>query len=95
MGPVFVVVLDVVDDEAFELSLVPDDGAIEELAADRSDPSFSERVGHRSPDGCLEGLEAVGPNTRPCALAWGFVCRCSSSASAFGWREGPVCMQIC
>jgi hypothetical protein len=34
MGSVLVVVPDVVDDESFELVLVPDDGAIEELAAD-------------------------------------------------------------
>ncbi len=33
MGPVFVVVLDVVDDEPFELAVVPDDGAVEEFAA--------------------------------------------------------------
>jgi hypothetical protein len=35
VGPVLVVVADVVDDEAlFELSLVPDDGAVEEFSAD-------------------------------------------------------------
>jgi hypothetical protein len=31
--PVGVVVVDVVDDETFELMLVPDDGAVEQLAA--------------------------------------------------------------
>ncbi len=50
MGSVGVVVVGVVDHEPFELLLVPDDGAgqpfglFEELAADRSDPAFSERV---------------------------------------------------
>jgi hypothetical protein len=32
--PVLVVVSDVVDDESFELAVVPDDGAVEELASD-------------------------------------------------------------
>jgi hypothetical protein len=60
VGTVGVVVLDVVDDELLQLVLVPDDGAVEELAADRSDPSFSERIGHRTADGCREDLEALG-----------------------------------
>jgi hypothetical protein len=41
-----VVVCDVVADETFELSSVPDDGAVEKLSADGSDPAFSERVRH-------------------------------------------------
>jgi hypothetical protein len=52
------VVPDVVDDEPFELGLVPGDGAVEEFAAYRSDPLFREGVGNRSTDGCLEDLEA-------------------------------------
>ena len=40
---VLVVVIDTVDDEPFERVLVPDDGAIEQLPADRSDPAFNER----------------------------------------------------
>jgi hypothetical protein len=64
VGPVFVVVfvvvVDVVDDQLFELVLVPDDGAVEKLSADRSDPAFSEGVGHRSADRCLEDLESFG-----------------------------------
>ena len=60
MGSVGVVVLDVVDDQAFELLLVPDDGAVEELSSDRSDPAFGERVGDWGADGCLEDLEAFG-----------------------------------
>jgi len=47
MGPVGVVVVDVVDNESFELVLVPDQGAVEQVAADGSDPPFSERVGDR------------------------------------------------
>lgn len=55
-----VVVLDVVDNELFELVLVPDEGAVEEFASDGSDPSFSERVGHRCPARGLENLQAFG-----------------------------------
>ncbi len=40
MGSVLVVVIDVVDDEALKLVLVPDDGAVEELAAQGPDPAF-------------------------------------------------------
>jgi hypothetical protein len=46
------VVVDVVDDEAFELGLVLDDGAVEEFAADGSDPAFGMAVGH----GCRMGV---------------------------------------
>ena len=82
MGPVLVVVPDVVDDEPFELALVPDESAVEEFAADRADPALGEGVGHRCADGCLEDLEALGskdlvegvdelaasvPNQRSCA----------------------------
>ena len=48
------------DSQSLELVLVPDDGAVEELWADRSDPAFSERVGHGGADGGLEDLEAIG-----------------------------------
>ncbi len=44
MGAVGVVVVDVVDDESFELVLVPDDGAVEELAAQGPDPAFGEAL---------------------------------------------------
>ena len=47
MWPVGVVVVDVVHDEAFDLALVPDDGAVEELAAQGSDPAFGEGVRYR------------------------------------------------
>ena len=55
-----VVVVGVADDELFELLLVPDDGPVEEVATDGSDPSFGERVGHRRSDRALEDLEAFG-----------------------------------
>ena len=55
MGPVAVVVGDVVDDKMLELAVVPDDGAVEEFSSDGADPSFSERVGHRR-------SHRVGPN---------------------------------
>jgi len=48
-------VVDVVNNEPFELVLVPD-----ELSADGSDPSFGECVGYRRADRCLEALEAFG-----------------------------------
>jgi len=60
VGSVSVVVLDVVDDEALELALVPDDGAVEEFSADGSAPAFGERVGHRRADRTLEDLEVFG-----------------------------------
>ena len=44
MGPVRVVMIDVVDDELVELAAVPDDGAVEELASQGGDPAFGERV---------------------------------------------------
>lgn len=46
--------------EALELVMVPDDGAVEKLAAQGSDPAFSERVGHGGADRGLEDLEAFG-----------------------------------
>ena len=58
MWPVGVVVLDVFGDQAFELLLVPDDGAVEELSADGADPSFGECVGYGCADRGLEDLEA-------------------------------------
>ena len=49
-----VVVVDAVGDESFELMLVPDDCAIEELATDGPDPALRERVRDRRPDRGLE-----------------------------------------
>jgi len=51
---------DVFNDEAFELQAVPDDGPVEQFAADRSDPAFREGVGYWGADGGLEDLEAFG-----------------------------------
>ncbi len=55
-----VVVVGVVGHESFELVLVPDEGAVEELASDGSDPTFCEGVGDRGADGCLEDAESFG-----------------------------------
>ena len=55
-----VVVVDVVDDEALDLLLVPDDGAVEEFSSDRADPAFGKRICDRGADGGLEDLEAFG-----------------------------------
>jgi len=60
VGSVLVVVVDVVADDTLEVSLVPDDGAIEELAACRSDPALGKRVGHWRADRSLEDLEPFG-----------------------------------
>ena len=51
MWPVFVVVGDVVGDEAFELRTVPDDGAVEEFAAYRADPPLGEGARYGRADG--------------------------------------------
>jgi hypothetical protein len=59
-----VVVIDVFDDEAFELALVPDDGPIEQLAAQRADPAFSEAVRYRWMHRDLEDLGALGGEDR-------------------------------
>ena len=52
------VVLDVVGDEMFELPLVPNDGAVEQLAAQGTDPAFGEAVRDWGSDRGLEDLEA-------------------------------------
>ena len=56
MGPVGVVVIDAVDDEPFELPLVPDDGAVEELASKGAHPALGERVRHGRVHWCVEDL---------------------------------------
>ena len=58
VGPVFVVVLDVVDDEPFELASIPDDGPVEELATQGADPTFGEGVGDRRPH--IQGQIGLG-----------------------------------
>ena len=50
----------VVGFEPVELVLVPDEGSVEELAADGFDPTFRERIGDRCPNGCLEDFESFG-----------------------------------
>ena len=58
--PVNVVVRDVVDHEPLELALVPDDGAVKELASKGANPAFGEGVGYGCPHRGLEDLEAFG-----------------------------------
>ena len=58
--PVGVVVVDVVDHQAFDLALVPDDGAVKQLEAQRADPAFGECVRYRGPNRGLEYLETLG-----------------------------------
>ena len=61
VGPVFVVMGDVVAGEAFELSPVPDEGPIEELAPQRPDPTLHVRVRDRRADRRLQDLDALSP----------------------------------
>ena len=60
VGPVRVVMIDVVDDKPLELTTVPDDAAVEELASKGADPAFGERVRHGSTHRRLEDLAAFG-----------------------------------
>ncbi len=60
MRSVLVVVGDELDDDAVELTLVPDDGSVEQLSAKCSDPAFGERVGYRGAHWCLEYLHVLG-----------------------------------
>lgn len=60
MWSVLVVVVDVVADEAFELLLVPDDRAVEDLAVDQSDAAIGEGVDRLDPEGCVGTLIFVG-----------------------------------
>ncbi len=76
MWSVLVVGVGVAAHEAFDLTLVPDDGSVEKLAADRSDPSLSERVRDRDPHWCLQDLETFGSD------------RTSAGRSRLGWWEG-------
>ncbi len=101
-----VVVLDVVADQPFELSVVPDDGPVEELSADRSDPALGEGVGDRGPDGCAEDLEAFGPEDlveRVYELAPAIANQCPSTVElgavaqeeVAGCLGGPGARRVC
>jgi hypothetical protein len=60
VGSVRVVLVDVVNNEPFELVLVPDDCVVKEFAADGSDPAFGEGVRDWCADGGFEDFEAFG-----------------------------------
>ena len=60
VGPVRVVMIDVVDDKPVELAAVSDDGAVKELASQGADPAFGERFRHGSAHWCFEDLAAFG-----------------------------------
>ena len=55
-GSVCVAVIDVVDDEAFELLAIPDDRAVDKLASQGADPALSEAAGDRCSDRRFEAL---------------------------------------
>ena len=59
-GSVCVAVIDVVDDEAFELLAIPDDRAVDKLASQGADPALSEAAGDRCSDRRFEALHAFG-----------------------------------
>ena len=64
--------VDVVGHESFELSLVPDDGPVEELSAKRADPALGQRAGPRcsgfagdaTPDEIEDAVGALRPVAR-------------------------------
>ena len=88
-----VVVGDVVDDEAFELFLVPDDGPVEEFTADRANPSFSECVGYWRLNGCAEDLDSFGSKDlveRIDELAGSVADECTCVGEAFGVVDEQV-----
>ena len=60
VGPVDVVVVDVVEHEPLKLALIPDDGAIKEFSAQGGDPPFRERVGHWDASRGAQDLETFG-----------------------------------
>jgi len=93
VGSVLVVVVDVVANDAVELLLVPDDGAVKQLSSDRSDPALGERVGYRRSHGCLEDLEAFGAEhlvKRVDELAAAVTNECPCVFEAFGVADEQV-----
>jgi hypothetical protein len=93
VGPVDVVVLDVVDDEAFELVPVPDDGAVEKFAAQGIDPAFSEGVRDRGSDRGFEDLEAFGSEDlieRVGELADAISDQCPCAGELAAWRRNRL-----
>jgi len=88
VGPVLVVVSDVVAHEAFELWSVPDDGAVEEFSADRADPAFGERVRHWSADGGLEDLEAL--SSEHLVERFDELAACGCPKPCRGWSGGVL-----
>ena len=62
---------DVVDDESFELSAVPDDGVVEELSAQGADPAFGECVRDGRADRGLDDLMcSVGKISSKASVNW-------------------------
>lgn len=52
--------VDVLGHEPLELSLVPDDAPVEQLATQGADPTLGDAVGHRRAHRGLEDLDAFG-----------------------------------
>ncbi len=98
MGSVCVVVGDVVGDDLFELSAVPDDVAVEDFAAETADPAFSERVRDWGPDWGLEDFEAFGSEDLVKAvdeLATAVTDQGSSSGEPVGVATEQVSGRLC
>ena len=88
-----VVVVDVVDNESFELVLVPDDGSVEKVASDRSDPALSEGVRDWCSNGCFEDGEFFGSEDlieRANELATSIANQGTRSGDLFGMLEEQV-----
>src|SRR3974390_192870 len=60
MRPMGVVVLDVLVDHGFEVTLTEDEHAIKALPPDGSDETLGERIGTRSPDRRADDPDALG-----------------------------------
>ena len=64
-----VVVVDLVEDEWFESTLVPDDGAVEQFTTETADSAFFERVSHEGP-GTAPRARAGRTVADPFVLNW-------------------------
>ena len=98
VGSVFVVVGDVVGDDAFELPAVPDEAAVEQFAADGSDPALAERVRHRRPHGSAEDLEVFAAEDlveRDGELAGAVADERSAVVQLVGVAEEQVAGRLC
>lgn len=94
VGPVRVVVLDVLAQELFQLLAIPYEGAIEELAAHGANPAFRIRIRDRGARWCADDRRAFGSEDlveRPDELA-GAVADQKPDGSLVTHREVAGCL---